>query len=145
MTKPEIRHQIVSLARSWVGQVRFRHQGRDPENGLDCAGVVIRIAHDLQLSDFDIVAYPRIPDGRGMKDLLDREMISILRSELLPGDAVLLADNRWPCHLAIVADYPQSFSLIHSQITAGGVIETRLDDETERRIIACYQFPGVRD
>lgn len=32
------RHEFIRRARSCVG-VRFRHQGRDPKTGLDCAGL----------------------------------------------------------------------------------------------------------
>ena len=59
--------QVVAAGRCYTG-VRWHHQGRT-RAGLDCAGLIIRTAHDLGLSEFDLADYGRLPDGR-MSELL---------------------------------------------------------------------------
>src|SRR2546425_7781370 len=45
------------------------------------------------------------------------------------GDVVLLADFTWPCHLGIVADGAEPFSLIHAWAPAKKVVEMRFSAE----------------
>ena len=66
---------IVDQARGYLG-TPFLHQGRT-RHGLDCVGLVIRVAHDLGLSDYDIDHYARAPSGRMMARVLAGELPAV--------------------------------------------------------------------
>jgi len=83
------RRQIVTEARKFIG-VPFRHEGRDPHVGLNCAGLVLCVAKNCGLlSDEAIRELRRTPHGadalRVAKTLLDE--ISI--DEISEGDLVM--------------------------------------------------------
>jgi hypothetical protein len=88
-----VKAQVVSAAREWIG-VPFRHQGRT-RDGVDCAGVVIKVAHALGLSSFDATGYRRLPAGIGqekIEDICRREMIPIEEAKARGDDLVLASD-----------------------------------------------------
>jgi cell wall-associated NlpC family hydrolase len=132
---------VIAAARAYLG-VRFRHQGRTIA-GLDCAGLVVRVAHDLGLSNADYTAYGHEPDGRTLHTLLARHMDEVAPGEMRCGDVVFMAFQAFPQHLGILADGGRPFSLIHAYAPARKVIEHRLDDEWAARIRNVYRFKGV--
>ena len=137
------RQQIVTYARSLRG-IPWRHQGRSVQHGLDCGGPVALIAHEFALSDFDLIDYGRYPDGQSLLALLDQHLIRIPYSRAQVGDVVALADNHYPCHLGILADAAEPFSLIHCTAEwPRCVVEHRLSDDWKRKMKAVYQFPGL--
>lgn len=134
---------VVEEARRWL-EVPFRHQGRSRE-GIDCAGLVIRVAHALGLSEFDVRDYRARPDGLALKAYCDREMVGIPVSGFGAGDVLLFrnADND-PQHMGIVGDHPAGgFSLIHAYEPNGEVVEQMLDRRWRHFLVAAYRLPGV--
>ncbi|MEO5376067.1 MAG: C40 family peptidase [Alphaproteobacteria bacterium] len=129
---------ILHTARGYLG-VRFRHQGRS-RGGLDCAGLIVAVAHDLGLSDADYTAYGHEPDGRTLHTLLARHMDEVAPGDMALGDVVFMAFQAFPQHLGILADAGRPFSLIHAFAPARKVIEHRLDDEWAGRIRNCYRY-----
>ncbi len=130
---------VVAAARALLG-VRYRHQGRT-RLGLDCAGLVILVAHEMSLSAFDTVEYGRLPDSGRMQALLDEHCT---RGTMQAGMVALLRFEAEPRHLGIVADYPHGgWSLIHALATERRVCEHRIDDAWRARIVALYALPGV--
>jgi cell wall-associated NlpC family hydrolase len=131
------REQIVEAARSYLG-VRWHHQGRS-RAGLDCIGLVVRVAHDLGLSDYDISGYARMPDGpRMLQRLRDQMGPRVLLPE--PGDVLLIRFERNPMHVAIMTT---GRNIIHAYANAKEVVEHRLDGLWATRIVECYQMPGL--
>ncbi len=93
--------EIVELARS-LEHVRYRKRGRTLEGGLDCGGVAAYIARTLGLSAHDSIAYGDMPDQPTFfTHLLKAGCSMIPHRELAPGDIVMIAMKRWPCHLGI--------------------------------------------
>lgn len=133
--------EVVSTARNWIG-VKFRHQGRD-RTGVDCAGLVICVAKELGLTDFDTTGYARrITDGIYIRRLCEQEMDMTETTE--PGDVLLMRFCTYPSHLAIVATYPSGgLSIIHAYAQARRVVEHRLDETWERRIVQSYRLKGI--
>ncbi len=135
------RDQIVQEALSWRG-VRFRHQGRTRAHGVDCAGLVIAVAQELGLSEFNVVNYRKEPDQQQFiqhfkdqmreKPVLDRE----------PGDIVLLRDNIFTCHTAIL-DYHNY--MIHAFATRRKVVREQITNDWISNMTYCFAFPGVGD
>jgi hypothetical protein len=143
------RAEIVAEARRYVAMsTPFRHQGRLPGVGLDCAGVLISIGRTFGIvpADFDITGYTLTPDGTLLGRLAEH-MVRVPRGLMRCGDAICVAINEDPQHLGILADYKHGgFSMIHAASRrdgSGGVIETRLMFARGNKFIAAYSFPGV--
>ncbi len=131
---------VVAAARRLCG-VRWQHQGRTL-NGLDCAGLVIYVMHELGLSDFDTTDYGRLPHGGRMRALLDEHCTRVAQMQL--GIVALMRFDAEPQHLAIIGDYAFGcWSLIHALAPARRVVESRLDAYWQARIVALYALPGV--
>lgn len=135
MPTPE---DIVAIARGYVG-TPFRHQGRIPGIGLDCAGVVVCVAKELGLEgDFQEVPYGRYPHGATLQGICDEHMDRVSLFGL--GDVLLMAWEAEPQHLAIASD----IGIIHSYAKAKGVVEHVLDPQWRLRIRGAYRFRGVQ-
>lgn len=134
MTTPA---DIVREARRYVG-TPFVHQGRQLGRGIDCAGLVVNVAHSLGLSDYDQDGYGREPQGELLRRILDEQMVQIPLAEYAPGDVLLMRFERYPQHLAVVTDH----GIVHAYESVGRCVEHRLDDKWLRRIVAAYRFPN---
>jgi cell wall-associated NlpC family hydrolase len=129
------RQDIVDTARKYLG-VRYKHQGRN-EFGLDCLGLVVRVAHDLGLSDEDSNDYGRVPDGRRLMREMDARLDPVQTAQ--PGDVLLMRFEQNPQHLAIVTDR----GIIHSYAQVRQVVEHRLDAAWSARVVRSYSFRGI--
>jgi cell wall-associated NlpC family hydrolase len=129
------RQQIVDESRKWIG-TRWIHQGRS-RAGVDCVGLVIRVAHALNLSTFDTADYSRQPDPVRMRALLAEHMTPVIHPQL--GDVLLMRFEKEPQHVAIVTD----IGIIHAYAQARRVCEHRLDSVWQSRVVGAYQFKGI--
>lgn len=129
------RQAIVDAARRYLG-VRYRHQGRSLA-GMDCAGLIVRVAQDLGIKAIDMEGYGRTPDGNALKETLGSQAIPVRFHHR--GDILLMRFDSDPQHLAIVTEY----GMIHSYAGARKVVEHRIDEQWAKRIVAAYAFPGV--
>lgn len=139
------RTQIVECARSFLG-TPFHHQARLKHVGVDCIGLVIGVARELNLiaPDFDIHAYPRIPDGTTLLDTACQHMTEIDKSTAQPGDVVVISFGLLPQHFGIFGDYRHGgLSIIHAASNAGKVIETRLMFSSSMKYVAAFALPGI--
>ncbi len=145
--------QIVACARGWLG-VPFRHQGRS-RHGVDCLGLLACVAGELKLekagqrlADFDETDYGHIPDEARLWNGLCRVLHLIDKDVLQPGDVALMRIDGNARHVGIVSSYalpvtggePTSLSLIHAYAPARKVVEHRLDDMWQRRIVTGFRF-----
>ncbi|HKW82999.1 MAG TPA: NlpC/P60 family protein [Burkholderiaceae bacterium] len=138
-TWPEL---VVATARKYLG-VRWHHQGRS-RAGVDCAGLVVCVAHDLGLSEFDTSDYGRLPNGDTMRSLLREHCTELRADALAPGLVALMRFDGEPQHMGIVADYVHGgHSIVHALAQRRCVVEHRLDELWRRRIVALYALPGV--
>jgi cell wall-associated NlpC family hydrolase len=139
------RAEIVAAARKWV-DTPFHHQARLKGVGVDCVGLVIGVARELGLvaPDFDVVGYPRVPDGTSLMGIVREHMTEIDRAAMQPGDVVVVSFDRDPQHLGILGDYRHGgLSIIHAAGMAGRVIETRLMFTEQMRFVAAFKLPGI--
>lgn len=111
------RIEAVALARSLVGS-RFRPQGRNPQAGLDCVGLVLAV--------YGIAAGPVRRDYRLRGDHrheIERELalhFTRRRIACAPGDLMLCAVAADQFHLAIEC----GGSFVHADAGLGRVVET---------------------
>ena len=96
-------HDIAEAARRLIG-VPFRHQGRDPDVGLDCVGVVV-VAYDAAgIALHGRTDYPRRPSGPELRGMLREQLREVAPGMPWgPGDVLLIRDdgNRYGLHVAI--------------------------------------------
>lgn len=150
------RAAVVAEARRWL-RTPFLHQADRRGVGCDCAGLLRGVCIELGVFPRDyralpsaapFLGYARVPDGRSMEQACIAFMTPIAaRSDMQPGDAMLIRWGRNPQHMGIVGDYVHGgLSLIHAFSTSdgkGSVIEHRLDESMLRRFVAAYRLPGV--
>lgn len=139
---PDHPQQLVQAARSFQG-VKFRHRGRNPMVGLDCAGLIIVSLKKIGLDPIDLKAYGREPHNDGLRQVVEANLgrpISI--TQAAPGDVVLLRFDIHPHHLGVLGDYALGgLSLIHAYAEAGKVVEHRFDDTWRHRVCDVYRLP----
>lgn len=140
------REQVYLQAQQWIG-TPFHHQARLRGVGVDCIGLIIGVARELQLiaPDFDYGAYPRVPDGRTLLDVSRRYMTEIERDQMAPGCAIVVAFEKDPQHFGILGRYRHGgLSMIHAASVHGKVIETRLMFSSAMKYVTAFDLPGVQ-
>ncbi len=149
------RDDIEAAARTFLtafrgGPVRWRHQGRDPQTGIDCVGLVVCTAELLgEDTSEDLNVYERYPDGKTLRAKLE----SVARPKPLKlmakGDIVLMnhINTVDPCHVGIITELYGAPAFIHAYLMGtsriGRVVEQTLDDDWQRQFIACYEWPNL--
>ena len=139
---------IVAAARGYLG-AKWQHQGRSDE-AMDCAGLVIKVAHDLGLSDFDKTDYRRLSSPSEMLSICRANLVEISRTELRIGDVVVLVCGGNP-HIGFIGDYkpaPGVLTLIHSQARhPRQVVEAQFNEiylrYAQASVAGCFRYPGV--
>jgi len=127
---------IENAARKYLG-VPWKHQGRN-EYGLDCVGLGILVAHDLQYTNFDFTNYKMDPDPIIMRYYLNQNLVRVRHFKFRKaGDFFYMCFYKHPQHLAI---YTSDNTIIHSAAIFGGVVEHSLDDYWKNRIKEVYRF-----
>lgn len=132
------RRQIIEEAREWI-DTPFHHQASVKGVGCDCAGMVKGVWRELGNDVSGVPAdYPRTPSNnqliRILEQYLDRS------STMMPGDVLVFTLLNEPQHIGIMTD---SNAVIHAYQPFNKVAEHRLDAKWQRRITACFSFPGV--
>lgn len=97
--------------------------------------------------DWDVNDYRPTPDGYSLLARLRAEMgREVGRSEVAPGDVLVVDWGRYPHHVAVVGDYPGGrLSIIHADNIRSKVIEHRMVLPSTARFVAAFQFPGVEN
>ena len=134
------RAEIVARARAYL-DTPFEHQGRLMGVGVDCAGLVIKVAHDLGLSTFDIDGYSDQPDEETFRATLREQMEQIRVGDVEPGDVLTFHFGK-ERHMAIVAGV-DPIRIIHAWSKVGRVAEHPVDPSMWLRVRGCYRYRGA--
>ncbi len=130
--------KIISIARSCVGS-SFRHQGRDPANGLDCIGLIVYVAKAIGLTGFDHKDYKKIPEKFAIsRQAIAAGFMACPRNDLTAGHILILKFGKYLEHAAIISDR----GIIHACEKYGKVVEHGLDDVWRSRITSVHAFPS---
>jgi hypothetical protein len=139
------REDIVREANSLV-DIPFRHQGDEPESGLDCRGVLLAIGKRLGYQPKQVYRknYRRHPDPIEFRSALEREFDEIAVEELGRGDVALIYIPRHSAatHVGVLADGQSEMMLVHASESAGKVVKEPLR-RTYRLIVAGFRFRGL--
>ncbi len=119
------RKDICDKALEYLG-TPFHHQGRLKGIGVDCAGLIVCVAKELGLHYDDLKNYPRIPDGKSLRDILKNNTAKEKTiAEAQPGDILLMRFLNEPQHVALVMPNNQ---IIHSYMRIRKVTIHNFDD-----------------
>jgi cell wall-associated NlpC family hydrolase len=134
---------IVAEARAWLG-VPWRHQGRS-RSGIDCVGLVVRVAQALLLSDYDSAGYGRRAQGQGFVEHFRSNMDGVAIPEAGPGDVLVFADRAYPCHCGFLTQRLGQPHLLHAHALRRQVIEEPYAGEWPFKIKFAFRFrnPGI--
>lgn len=121
----------------------FRHQGRVPGLGLDCAGVLVCCFQAMGLPYNDEMGYPRQPYDGQLEKILDAQpsLRRIALDEIAEGDVLVMRVRTAPQHVAIHAGQINGHTyIIHGSEEHGKVAHHRLDDLWRARVVRAYRM-----
>lgn len=132
-------HHYVTTARQLLGKP-FRHRGRGPDY-FDCVGLLSWVVQAHGGAVQDQTTYARTPHGGQLKFALEQHCgQAIQKADMREGDFILLRQRKQPMHVALVSDYPYGgFAMIHADGGMGKVVEHRIDDNWQSRIVGVYR------
>lgn len=135
-------NDIVARAKEYVG-VRWRHQGRSLDTGVDCAGLLVCVGHDLGLTDFDSIQYSRRPNPRHFKQILLQAGCTIINAgQVANGDILRLAESKHPVHVGIYEkDERGQEWIIHSWAITRKVVREALTTTRRNQIAEVMRYP----
>lgn len=133
-------YDIVRQARQYLG-VPYYHCGRD-RNGLDCAGLLIRVAHDLKITEWDELGYSQQIDVNHLNRCISMfcDYVGENQEQILTGDVLLISMKGNLQHLGIAT----GSGIIHS-IEGLGVVEHSIDGIWSRRIKKIFRLKDIKN
>lgn len=126
---------MIAAARACRG-TPFHHQGRMPQIGLDCVGLVIIALRAADIVVQDRIDYARWPVGDALAQALQAHGAQSIAA-LQPGAVLLFALAGQAQHVALAAA-PET--MIHAYAPVGRVVETQLSQIWQRRLRGIYCF-----
>ncbi len=132
--------EIIAKAREFIG-TPFAHQGRLKGIGIDCVGLVICAAKELNLvpQDYDYITYRRSPDTSLLHFEFLRWCDYVAPKEACPGDVLCLWSSTRTKLAQHTAFLTEKNTIIHS-IMMRKVVETELGIWADR-IVCAYRLP----
>jgi len=143
------RAEVVAEARRHLG-VRWRHQGRNLALSVDCIGYVGGVGLALGvpgaaewLADARFAGYGRQPNA----DMIYKACAEYLdpvspKGAALPGDILLMRFEAEPQHFAILSALDPPY-MLHALAQARRVVEHRMDETWQARVVCAYRYRGV--
>lgn len=116
----------------------FVHQGRNPQHGVDCGGLVVIACARAGINLSDLGNYNAIPDGSFIK-LVEEQGDKIDLSDIRIGDFMMFKFEKEPQHIAIISQL-NPIHIIHTWMSVGKVVENGFDDYWQRRLTGCYRI-----
>lgn len=132
------REKFLALVRSYIG-TPFHHQGRLPQVGLDCAGVVVCAAKECGVGVDDQQGYARTPANGMLEQAVIAHCERIQLVEVVSGDIMLFRFLKEPQHLAVY----DAGMLIHAYSSVGKVVRNSFDEAWRKRLVAVYRMKGM--
>lgn len=139
-------NDIVDYARTWLG-TRWVHQGRS-QQGIDCAGLLIKVAEHFDLPHADMQGYRRDP-GRAFLQHVRNHSEPVRPREPIHGAIGIFHDTTMPCHTGIFAVDSKTgvVTVIHSESFPKRRVHEQLYHEGNiplaSRLVDIRKFRGV--
>jgi len=88
----------------------------------------------------DRIDYPEYPQGDSLLQALEAYLDRVQVTDALPGDILVFKNPKGEAqHVGFASDK----GVIHAYFAVRKVVEHRLDDRWQRRIVAAYRYPEV--
>lgn len=150
----ELGQKVVESARSWKF-TPWVHQGRLKGQGVDCAGLIVGVAHEVRMGLDEQEAselgqelaipnnYKRRENGEDLIRLLEQFTEPVDRSNAQPGDVIALIEPALrepnvPRHLGFLTQVEPNWYIIHA--SARGVVEHRMDMAWKKRVHSVWRL-----
>jgi len=135
--------RLDEAARKYLG-VKFLHQGRNPQVGIDCVGLVVLAASDcgIPVWHYDHTGYSKDP-ANGQLEARLKTAFGDSKEDIQPGDVVSIDFRGATRHLAVVGQADDGLTLIHTSSSSGRVSEHRLANPWLKRITGIYRLEAV--
>lgn len=124
----------------WVG-TKWKHQGRN-RNGIDCAGLIIKVAEALEYPIIDEKGYSRRPLGFNFVEAFQQQMHEIPKLSAQPGDILVFQDTHYPCHCGIMVELHGAHYMVHSHAIHRKVIIDHINS-WEHKWCNSFKFRGI--
>jgi cell wall-associated NlpC family hydrolase len=126
---------MIAAARTCLG-TPFHHQGRIPQQGLDCIGLIVVALQATNIIVQDRVDYARWPEAEALATALAAHgAVPVVLPE--PGDILLFVLAGRAQHVALCTAHEQ---MIHAYAPAGKVVEGSIGAVWRRRLQQAYRF-----
>mgnify|MGYP001442446068 CR=1 FL=1 len=126
---------MIAAARACLG-TPFHHQGRVPQQGLDCIGLIVIALQAVGIAVQDRVDYARWPEAEALAQALAAHGAAPV-SAPAPGDILLFVLAGRAQHVALCTA-PEA--MIHAYAPAGKVVEGSISVVWQRRLQQAYRF-----
>ena len=139
---------VIRAARGWIG-TPFHHQGRLKNVGVDCLGLLVGVAKELDLRDnngrpiaqHDALDYGHFPDELRLATGLKKHCKGARK--LRAGLIGLFEIDGSARHLGIFGEKNGVLTLIHAYAPARKVVEHRVDEIWEKRLVKLFRLPAA--
>ncbi|WP_025898616.1 NlpC/P60 family protein [Sneathiella glossodoripedis] len=128
------------IARQWLG-VRWQHQGRSREFGVDCIGLCLKVFESAGYVFEDETDYARRSDGSRLHRVLSQKLDRVRAADAQAGDLALFNEGRGAVHVGILSRVGEELSLIHAYAGRRKVVEQPLS--TFARPAAIFRLKGT--
>ena len=138
---------VISAARGWIG-TPFHHQGRLKNVGVDCLGLLVGIAEELNLCNengeplvkHDALDYGHLPDEKRLMGNLKKHCRGARK--IKSGLIGLFEIDGTARHLGVFGEQNGYVTLIHAYAPARQVVEHRFDKQWEAKLVKLFRFPA---
>jgi len=131
---------IAQAANAMVG-VPFKHQGRNPKAGVDCAGLVLCAVWSAGCELPDCIGYGPQPKADVLLAELQQRARCIHLDDAEPGDILLFEYRKdMPMHFAVLL---ANNYIVHAHGQTGRVIRQRLTSARSERLHSIWRVEGA--
>src|SRR5215831_16089509 len=146
------RQRVLDAMQQSLG-LPFQYQGRGQEladgtrAGVDCIGLVLRVAWDCQIPLEDSADYRSIADAARLTAELERQLVALPVADVAPGDVVQWRNSGAlyspPDNVALVGWQDGRVTLVTALFSRGAVVEFGYRHPWPSLVTAAYRLPGV--
>lgn len=135
---------IGDVAKRWIG-TPFRHQGRSPHYGLDCAGILVCALEAVGIPVNDCRIYDRVPPRNLLQSLVELHGLKETKAPPKTDDVCLfwMRNRRLVIHCGIAINGGRDMIHVESG-RAVEVVPIRLWNEQLAATYSVQEVPGWR-
>lgn len=136
--------QIADKALEAVG-TPWKHQGRLVKLGLDCIGLILWVARQLGISEYEPPPYDKWALWFEFLPFMRQNMTEVPLTDIKVGRALAFRQNKYPCHCGIITKVSPQVRFVHSAANRRVVVEEEYTEFWKKATVAVFRFPTVED